>query len=384
MSGHSQKSKLTVAVFLAVVAVTMSGYFFAKQKSKPVFRTKIERIMFEKKNKSPKYILTLPEKTQKARPTSDSTPNIVARPSKLETLEDFVNAAPLVAKLKEHKDRYNLRYVDNQASLSEQKDGFLLPKISDQGKKPWMEYGHQVFVSPNFYKVAVVFKNTGIDVRTFESMNKVLPSEVSFSFSPYTIKTKELITEARKLGHETYMDLLLASRDVLKADNGPLAMGLTVGEEENMRRFYTAMSTNAPIGGMTIVDGMIDDTTKSLLYSALQELKGRGLLVVDATNGNEVEEIQPQKLARKKADIVISDNFTNENMQYLLRKAEQIARDKGQVLIVATPKPIVITAIKNWAESFSPQLSYEQMKEQNITSIERPFALVPVSNLVVE
>ena len=384
MSGHTQKSKLTIVILLAVAIVTMSGYFFAQQKSEPEFRTKIERIMFEKKNKSPKYILTLPEKTEKTQVASDNMPDKTLQPPKLETLEDFVNAAPLVAKLKEHKDCYSLKFIEKQDTLSEQKGGFTLPKISDQGKKPWMEYGHQVFVAPNFYKVAVIFKNIGIDTRTFESMNKVLPSEVSFSFSPYTIKANELIAEARKRGHETYMDLLLASRDVLKADNGPLAMGLTVNPQENMRRFYTALSSNAAIGGMIVVDGMIDDTTKPQLSTYFQELKERGLLMVDATNGNEVEDIQPQKLPRKKADIVISDNFTNENIQNILRQAEQIARDKGQVLIVATPKPIVITAVKNWAESFSPQLSYEQMKEQNITSIEKPFALVPISNLVVE
>lgn len=383
MSGHSQKSKLTIAVLFAIILMTLSGYFFAKQKSEPKFRTKIERIMFEKKNKSPKYILTLPEKKEK-KFSFKKDDVAVQKTQKLETLEDFVNAAPLVAKLKEHKSHYSLNLVEKNPDLYEQKGNFVLPKVSEKAKKPWMEYGHQVQIAPNFYKVSVVFKNTGIDVRTFESMNKALPSEISFSFSPYTINASEMITEARKLGHETYMDLLLASRDVLKADNGPLAMGLTVGEEENMRRFYTALSSNAPIGGMTIVDGMIDETTKSLLLSALEELKNRGLLIVDATSGNEVENIQMPKLPRKKADIVISDNFTNENIQYLLKQAEQIAQDKGQVLIVATPKPIVITAIKNWAESFSPQLSYEQMKEQNITSIERPFALVPISNLVVE
>ena len=383
MSGHSQKSKLTIAVLFAIILMTLSGYFFAKQKSEPKFRTKIERIMFEKKNKSPKYILTLPEKKEK-KISFKKDDVAVQKTQKLETLEDFVNAAPLVAKLKEHKSHYSLNLVEKNPDLYEQKGNFVLPKVSEKAKKPWMEYGHQVQIAPNFYKVSVVFKNTGIDVRTFESMNKALPSEISFSFSPYTINASEMITDARKLGHETYMDLLLASRDVLKADNGPLAMGLTVGEEENMRRFYTALSSNAPIGGMTIVDGMIDETTKSLLLSALEELKNRGLLIVDATSGNEVENIQMPKLPRKKADIVISDNFTNENIQYLLKQAEQIAQDKGQVLIVATPKPIVITAIKNWAESFSPQLSYEQMKEQNITSIERPFALVPISNLVVE
>ena len=380
MSGHRQKSKLVVVILLAVVAVTMSGYFFAKQKSTPKFRTKIERIMFEKENKSPKYILTLPEKTSYPRKQTESLP----QPQKLETLEDFVNAAPLVVKLKENKNNYVLNNIENVPELTEKKEDFILPKISAQGKKPWMEYGQQVAVAPNFYKVSVIFKNTGIDVKTFESMNKALPSEISFSFSPYTIKTNELITSARKLGHETYMDLLLASRNVLKADNGPLAMGLTVSQQENMRRFYKTLSANAPIGGMIVVDGMIDETTKNQLKNYLAELQNRGLLMIDATLGNEIDDIKVEKLPRKKADIVICDNFTRENIQNQLNAAERIAREKGQVLIVAMPKPIVITAIKNWAESFSPQISYEEMKKQNISSIERPFALVPVSNLVVE
>ena len=383
MSGHRQKSKLILVILFVIAAVTMSGYFFAKQKSQPEFRTKIERIMFEKDNKSPKYILTLPEKDDQ--PSAKTKPaESLPQPKKLETLEDFVNAAPLVLKLKESKNHYTLDDVEILPELSEKNGDFVLPKISAQGKKPWMQYGHQISVAPNFYKVSVVFKNTGIDVKTFEVMNKVLPSEISFSFSPYTIKANELIAEARKLGHETYMDLLLASKNVLKADNGPLAMGLTVSQDENLRRFYTALSVNAPIGGMIVVDGMIDDTTKNLLNHGLNELNRRGLLMVDATEGDEISKIAVEKLPRQKADIVISDNFTNENVQNKLSLAEKIAQDKGQVLIVATPKPIVITAVKNWVESFSPQLSYEQMKEQNITTIERPFALVPVSNLVVE
>ena len=383
MSGHPKKSKLAFFIFMAVVMVTMSGYFFAKKKSEPEFRTKIERIMFEKKNKSPKYILTLPEKKQKL-PSKNKPSFLSEEPVKLETIEDFVKAAPLLAKLKDSSNNYSLNVVENIPDLIEKKDNFTLPKISNQNKKPWVEYGHQIQIAPNFYKVSVIFKNTGIDTKTFESMNKALPSEVSFSFSPYTIKASEMISNARKFGHETYMDLLLASKNVLKADNGPLAMGITVTPQENMYRFYKALSVNAPIGGMIIVDGLVDETTKNQLSNYLQELQQRGLLAIDATSGQEIDNIQVPNLPRKKADIVISDDFTQENIRNLLLKAEQTAREKGQVLIVATPKPIVITAIKNWVETFSPQLSYEEMKEQNITSIERPFALVPVSNLVVE
>lgn len=382
MSGHRKKFQLAIVVSLVIVLITVSGYFFAQQKSQPEFRTKVERIMFEKKNKSPKYILTLPEKTAKA-PEKRNTPEKVT-PTKLETLEDFVNAAPLVAKLKENKNLYALKIIENTPDFVEKKGEFILPKISDNGKKPWFDFGNQIQVAPNFYKIAVIFKNTGLDTKTFDSMNKALPSEVSFSFSPYTLKAKNLITEARKSGHETYMDLLLASKDVLKADNGPLSMGITASPEENMMRFYKSLSVDAPIGGMIVADGLIDETTQPQLNNYLQELKKRGLLMVDATNGNEINNIHTEKLARKKADILIDENLNPTNIQALLKRAENTAREKGQVLIVAVPKPIVITAIKNWAETFSPQLSYEEMKEQNITTIERPFALVPVSNLVVE
>lgn len=383
MSGQQKKFNFIIVLLFAMIVITLAGYFFAQKRSEPEFRNKIERIMFEKKNKAPKYILILPEKNALKPEPKEELPELTEH-KKLETLEDFVKAAPLVAKLKESKNHYSLAIIDRPSDFVEKKGDFYLPKISPQGRKPWMDYGHQVNVAPNFYKVAVIFKNTGIDQSTFESMNMALPSEISFSFSPYTLKLKEFISKARKSGHETYMDLLLASKNVLKSDNGPLSMGVTVSAEENLRRLHTALAVDAPIGGMVVADGLIDETAKSQLSNYMAEFKQRGLLMIDATEGTDIDHIKQENLPRKKADIIISSLYTPEYIQEMLSSAEEIAQNKGQVLIVAIPKPIVITAIKNWVETFSPQLSYEQMKEQNITSIERPFALVPVSNLVVE
>ena len=64
-----------------------------------------------------------------------------------------------------------------------------------------------------------------------------------------------------------------------------------------------------------------------------------------------------------------------------LQTAENIAFDKGQVLIVADPKPVIVMALYNWIKTFSPQISYEEAKTVEIS---KPFALVPASNLVVE
>ena len=118
MSGHPKKSKLAFFIFMAVVMVMMSGYFFAKKKSEPEFRTKIERIMFEKKNKSPKYILSLPEKKQNL-PSKTKPSFLSEEPVKLETIEDFVKAAPLLAKLKDSSNHYSLNVVANIPDLIE-------------------------------------------------------------------------------------------------------------------------------------------------------------------------------------------------------------------------------------------------------------------------
>ena len=44
-------------------------------------------------------------------------------------------------------------------------------------------------------------------------------------------------------------------------------------------------------------------------------------------------------------------------------------------------KPVILTAVNDWIKTFSPQVDYKESKN---TKIEKPLALVPVSNLVVE
>ncbi len=107
--------------------------------------------------------------------------------------------------------------------------------------------------------------------------------------------------------------------------------------------------------------------------------------MIDAVSGQEINKIQESGLARKKAEIVIDESsLTQQAIAEKLQMAERLARENGQVMIVAAPKPIIITALSDWFKTFSQQLTYEQMKEMNVTSFDKPFALVPASNLVVE
>ena len=383
--------KLITAVLVIVAFVLGIGYWFAEEKSEPVYLSKIDKLMFDKDNKAPKFVLTLPDRFAfRAAKKEKIFVDIIKENKPLRkteedtefSLEDLLKNVPLLQNLPAKTATQQLDYIEFDETLIEPgEDNCKLPKISDAGKKPWSAYGTAVDVQPNFKKVAIVIAGLGFDINAVNKVAEALDSEVSLSFTPYTPRPYDAINKARTLGHETYVDLLLSSRDFLKEDTGPLSITLNLSLDEALKRFRNTIMQPAPVGGVIVRDGIADENAKLLLAALLGEAKNRGLLVVDATNEDGIDKIDIDGLARRKADIVISKDMDKETIEKHLQSAEDIAFDNGQVLIVADPKPIIIFALYNWIKTFSPQVSYEEAKTIEIS---KPFALVPLSNLVVE
>ena len=385
-----QYKLLIIIALLTIFLLLGLGYLFAQYQSKPTFATKIDRIMFERKNRSPKFVITLPDASQ--RKSLVKKENNITEKVEIDTSSatkgfsaiELVNKIPLMSKLKNISDPSPLLPTTIIPELSEKKNDMVLPKTTDDGRKPWIEYSKNEKIQPNFYKVAIVLKNLGMDNLVTTAAIETMPSNISLSFSPYATNSSQDIKQARLFGHETYVDWLLCSSNFLKADSGPMAMSITQSKTENIRRAEASLNVNAPIGGVIVNSGIADENTREHQLEIMNNLQKRGLLMIDATNADGIDKIDVNNLPRKKADIVIDDNFVRSNIDNQLEFAENLAKVNGSVLIVATPKPVVLHAIKDWVETFSPQLTYQQMQEQGITKIERPFALVPVSNLVVE
>lgn len=382
--------KLIVAILVIVASVIGVGYWFAEEKSEPVYKSKIDKLMFDKDNKAPKFILTLPDKITPEKTKADAFVDDVRKAQikkKTEenpdfSLEDLLASVPNISNLPAQNPTQQLKYISLDESLYETNDkGQILPKLSSDGRKPWSEYGNSVDTQPNFKKVAVVIAGMGFNQFSVNKVAESFDSEVSVSFTPYTPKPETAILAAREKGHETYVDLLLSSRDFSKEDSGPLSITSDITKEEAIERFHKTIDAKAPIGGLIIKDGMVNPENSYIIKELLEEAKQRGLLVIDASDEKIIDDLQVEGLARRKADIVISKDLMKHNVEELLQKAENIAFNKGQVLIVAAPKPVTILAIYNWINTFSPQISYEEAKKVEIS---KPFALVPVSNLVVE
>ena len=383
-----QQQGIIFAAIIALAAIIAAGYFSAVKKSEPKYRNKVEEMLFEEGNKSPKYVITLPEKKspQELKKEREKLAKVLDSKEQKEHMtpqQRVLSNMPLLTKLEPIEKASPLKNIEQDPNLTEQEENFLLPKINGLDK-PWSTYGYKAKVLPNFYRVAIVFKNFGIDRVGAEAIMKGLPPEVSFSFSPYALDAANQIKTARTTGHETYMDLLLPSEDYLSADTGPLSMDITSSPDELVRRLKESLSVNAPLGGMIVVGGAAGIDSMGHLEKVIGEIAKRGLLLLNASGEDTVDLIKADGLARNTADIVIEESFRPEDIRDKLAAAERFARNKGIVILVAEPKPVVVLEIRRWIDSFSPQLSYSEMIAQNITEPERPFALVPLSNTVTE
>ena len=379
------KNVRTVLVVLIILfALAGTGYFFAKKKSEPVYLSKIDRVMFERKNKTPGFIMRLPDKEEISKLSQQEAQKEPAKETPPHAIEanELLDKIPLVAKLAKNSVQEPLKYINADKNLIEEKDGAYLPKIGKNGKKAWIEYGKTEEIQPNFYRVSVIINGLGLDSTVTTAAIESLPANVSLSFSPYASDIDRQIKTARSMGHETYVDLLLSSKDFLKSDTGPLAMSMTAGFEENLRRLKKSLNIDAPVGGLVFQRGIVDFDNPQRMKDLFKEINNMGLLAIDATGENYMEKIGSIGLPRKKAEIVIDSYFVREEIDKRLAAAEKLAQKNGNVLVVVNPKPVVLHAVNDWIASFSPQISdYQELKN---TVIEKPLALVPVSNVVVE
>lgn len=381
-----QQQGLVLAILVSIIAIVAIGYFVAIKRSEPMYRSPVEELMFDEENKSPKYIITLPDKLAK-KPEAATSKSDDAEQVKVDdgltTQQRVLSNVPILTKLTPVENLSPLKNIEVNSSLLVKDGQYILPAKSDD-KKPWLEYGNKVDVMPNFYRVAIVFKNFGIDKVSSAQIMKGLPSNISFSFSPYAQNLDEQIKDARKSGHETYVDLLLSSKSFLSTDTGPLAMDITASQEELINRVKKSLFVNAPIGGILINRGDAGVDSMERLESIFKLIEKSGLLLVNGSEEETINMIKVPGLARNKSDLVIDNNYTRANIMNQLEQAEIVAKNNGVVIIVAEPKPVVVLEIKKWVDSFSPQLSYLEMKAKNITNPEKPFALVPISNVVIE
>lgn len=248
--------------------------------------------------------------------------------------------------------------VPDPALVEETADG-PLPKISRDGRKPWQVYARPVpSGTQSDRRIALVVSGMGISESATAHAIKVLPPEVTLSFAPYGADLQEWIARARAAGHEVLLELPMEPFGYPQNDPGPHTLLTGGNTDENISRLEWLMSRFTGYTGVMNYQGARFTTSASALTPVMSALGARGLLYID--NGASARSLAPE-LAEKagmpavQATRIVDPVQNPEVIATSLDTLEDVAREKGSAVGVASGFPVTVDALVQWAASLKDE-----------------------------
>lgn len=235
--------------------------------------------------------------------------------------------------------------------VEESPDGFL-PKIGKDGRQPWQVYARSFDRNDKRPRIALVINGLGLDRALSQAAMDRLAGAITLAFDPYTAGLKDIINQARSLGHESLLGLPMEPLDYPRQDPGPLTLLASLGEPQNEARLKRLMASGAGYVGFVAIWGERFTTEKAALLPILESLKQRGLMYVDnkPPAGNTTVLLASQmKLPWAAADRFIDNDADPATIDQALADLENAARRNGAALGLAVISPAIVDHAATWA-----------------------------------
>lgn len=258
--------------------------------------------------------------------------------------------------------------------LVEETDLGPLPKIDEAGRQPWRVYGRPFNVLDQRARIAVVITQLGLSPKVTQEAVVDLPAAVTLGFAPYAKGLGDWIRRARDNGHEVLIGLPMEPQDYPRNDPGPFGLMISNSTEENTKRLNWALSRVTGYVGVFNFMGSRFSVDKAAVKPVLEQLKGRGLLVLDtrATPFSIMSSVA-KEIGLPYAVMDISPD-AEPNRGYIdrqLGELEEAAISKKAVVAVVQPYPITMLRLKRWIE----QLGAKQVVLAPLSAVvQRPTA----------
>lgn len=228
-----------------------------------------------------------------------------------------------------------------------------LPKISDDGIKPWKYYSKPFTVIGNYPMISIIVTGLGNNNYTTELALR-LPEAVNLSFSPYAKNLSSWVASARLSGHEILIDLPMESSNYPISDPGPLGLLVSREQGHNEKKIKTLMGESWGYVGFVTPHNEAFMENNELAKSLLQVVSGRGLMMVIGKQPSKditKEIIEAGNTASIISDTLIDGELTEESIKSHLTLLEQLARQRGYAVGIARSYPITIKVIEEWAKN---------------------------------
>ena len=252
--------------------------------------------------------------------------------------------------------------------ITEETEDGPLPIIAADGRQPWLEYSRGFKRADRKPRIALIVTNLGLSATYTKAALKLLPEDITLSFSHVAPRLKSWIREARQKGHEVLMDIPMEPLGFPKNDPGRATLLTSSNEVENLNRLEHVMKK---AGGYVGLLGTLG--TKFMLHSetflpVLKTIKQRGLIYVDSRSTS--RSLGPElassiQLPRAFNNIFIDKEPSNQKIKDKLDELEKIALKKRFAVGIAQPFPLTIEILSQWAE----KLKAKQISLAPITAV---------------
>jgi polysaccharide deacetylase 2 family uncharacterized protein YibQ len=242
-----------------------------------------------------------------------------------------------------------------------------LPRIAPDGRTSMQVYAAGFDRSNARPRVGLLLVGVGLNESDSEDAIRALPGGISLGFSPYAPRLQKLLDVARLTEHEFLVSIPMEPQGYPLNDAGNQALLTGASVAQNRQRLDWALTRLAGYVGATGALGALRGerfaSVPELLDPVLQTLASRGLLYVDARP----KAPGPSGIWGRSVELVVDEPASRPEIETKLAQLEQLARDRGSALGLATAvRPVTVERLAVWANGLAA----------------RGLALAPVSALV--
>ena len=202
--------------------------------------------------------------------------------------------------------------------------------------------------------ISIVVAGLGVGAaKTTDAIMK-LPPAVTLAFTPYGSDPAKLAERARAQRHEILLQIPMEPFDYPDNDPGPQTLLTSLAPEQNLERLYWHLSRFQGYAGIANFMGARFVVTDAVMQPIVREAAKRGLGYLD--DGLAPRSVAPtlaagQAMPFAKADLSIDAVPTSVEIDRALAKLENLAKERGTAIGIASALPISIERIGVWIKA---------------------------------
>ena len=207
--------------------------------------------------------------------------------------------------------------------------------------------------------LVIVIDDLGLSLRFARELAE-LPLDITFSVLPRLRHSADVVALANEKGRELMLHQPMEPMAYPETSPGEGALfGSMTGKQlravvrDNLVRVPGARGLNNHMGSRFTQD-------YRGVYAMLEELRGRGLFVLDSlTHPRSVlaKLVAEQEIPVLRRDVFLDVVRSADAVQHQLRKAESIALRKGRAVAIGHPFEETLEGLRRWSAERSPSLA---------------------------